>query len=246
MRSLLLSLTLAVVGCAGEAPVFPDLGGDLSDAEVVHTLRARTELDSFYAVLSIDFESPERDGTFDVVMHYQAPASFRFTAFKDLIVSIHDLFDLVITPERFALRYTPDGEDEMRVFRGPAEDLPAQHPRFRGFCWAAHAFFLPGVLGETVRVQGVFEREVLTRLANGVPVRWVLDPDTLEVRSAVLAPAPGVTLRLSYSDYERAGDRFFPRWVTFKDPSAKTSITARPSEYEVNPALDAGTFELDE
>ena len=78
MRSLLLTaLTLAVVGCANQAPVFPDLGGELSNAEVVQTLRARTDLDSFYAVLSIDFESPERDGTFDVVIPPPASAQGR-------------------------------------------------------------------------------------------------------------------------------------------------------------------------
>ena len=137
----------------------------------------RTAVDSFYAVLSLDFESPDRDGTFDVVMHYQAPATFRFTAFKDLIVSTHDLFDLVMTPERFTLRTTPEGEEEPRVFRGLLEDLPKLHPRYRGFCWAAHALFLPGAVDDEPSLEGEFDLEVMTRLPSGIPVRWGVDPD---------------------------------------------------------------------
>ena len=105
---------------------------------------------------------------------------------------------------------------------------------------------MPGTVGEDPRIQAGLGLEVLTRLPGGTAVRWVLDSDTLEVTGAVVAPTPDVTLRMTYSDYERAGDRFFPRWVTFKDSSAKTKITARPSEYEVNPKLDPAVFELEE
>lgn len=244
---LLLTCSLAV-GCSTPKPSpFKDLGGDLSDAKILATLKARTDVKSFYAVLSMAYEGPDREATFDAVMHYLAPETYRFTAFKDLILATADVFDLVIKPDGYAVRYTPEGADEPSVFRGQTENLATDHPRFRGFLWAGEAFFLPGSIAGAPRIVQHFDGiDVLGRLANGVAVRWEADSDTLEVYTAVISPPSGEALHLSYFDYSRNKGRFFPGRIRFRDPSADTLIIATPIEYEVNPKLDAAVFELDE
>lgn len=251
MRILLFILFMTcplAVGCSTPKPSpFRDLGGDLSDGQILATLEARTKVKSFYAVLSMAYEGPDREVTFDAVMSYLAPSTYRFTAFKDLILATAEVFDLVIKPESYAVRYTPEGADEASTFRGPIEKLATDHPRFRGFLWAGEALFLPGSIAGAPRLVHHFNGiDVMGRLANGVAVRWEVDSDTLEVFTAVVSPPSGEALRLSYFDYSRNKGRFFPGRIRFRDEAADTLIVATPVEYEVNPKLDPAVFELDE
>lgn len=249
MRVALPILVLVLAGCCSapiQPSVFPEVG-ELSDAEVVEVLRERTAgVTSLYAVLTMSYDGPDRNGTFDTVLNFMEPGTFRFTAFKDLVLAEHDIFDLVLSPPRYQVLYEAQGDDGVTLHEGTLEALPTEHPRFSGFAWTGTAFFLPGVPGE----DPVVEREdehiaVKTTLLGGAAVTWICDPRTLEVRAAYVTPFPGRELVLTYGDYREYGGRVFPGKVTYVDRRAEISITAEADEVEVDPVLEVELFELE-
>ena len=248
-RSLLLVLVLASACCAPVKPSPYRAVGEVSDAEVVSILRQRTPpLGSIYAVLTMTYDGPDRSGTFDVVMNYLAPESFRFTAFEDLVLAAHDIFDLVMLGQRYAVRYEQDDDDEPQLHEGELGALAKEHPRFSGFAWAREAMFLPGNLPaepepEVVRDGGSIE--VRSVLSSGVPVRWKLDPETLAVDGAELTPTGEQPVRMVYADYEQRGSRILATTVRFEDPARGVVIAGELDELELEPELSADDFALD-
>jgi hypothetical protein len=218
------------------------------DADVLAVLRSRTEgVRSLYAELAMAFEGGGESGVFDVVVHYRRPGWFRLTAFRDLVVSSRGIFDLVLTPERFALVIEePDGP---RTEAGPAAGLPAVNKGFRAFAYLREALFLPGAAteGEAAAVErredGVLVRG---RSPGGVDVVWRLEPATLGVESGE-APHPGeaAPIRIDYESYRAAGGVFLPERFTLEDPGAGISIRGVLEEVELDPALGDDVFVLE-
>ena len=190
------------------------------------------------------YESPDRDGTFEAVVLYQAPRHLRIQAFKDLVVDSRDLFDLLLRPEGYSVRHAL--ESEAIEGRGPLEQFPAQHPRFSGIFWAREALFLPGAARpeHPIEVQAHLSSgiRVETRLASGVRAQWDLDPVSLRPLRGVVF-APNRRIHLEYRDYEgRGGPLDFPEEVRFRDGA--TAIQVRLSELEVDPELEPEAFRL--
>lgn len=245
---LLLLLPLLVGGCRSAdrpSPFTPV--GEVSDEDVVRILRSRTEgVRTLYAVVKMVYQGPDQDGAFDAVMNYRAPGHFRFTAFKDLVLMEHDIFDLVLRPPGYQVRYEAEGDGEPKLHEGQLVDLPRDHPTFSGFAWAGPAFFLAGRIGERAEVErdGDVIR-VHTDLPGNVPVTWVCAPATLEVLRARVRPRRGRQLVLTYAGYGKRSGMFFPDDVTYSDPQAEVKITAEADDVEVNPGLEDDLFELE-
>lgn len=242
---------LFVVACAGCCAVKP------SPFEPVHAEREEDVLsvlarrapppESLYAVLSMYYDGPDQRGSFDVVMRYRRPGDFRFTAFKDLVVAAHDIFDLVLRGDRYEVAYERD-DAPLRVYSGPLERLASDHPRFSGFAWAREALFLPGAVTADPPPRVRFEDDaviVSSRLSSGVPVRWHLDPETLAVRWARLCPPSAAPVRLVYSDYERRAGRIMATRVRLEDPAHSLYVSGRLEELELDPVLEDSEFELE-
>jgi hypothetical protein len=244
----LLALLLAVPGCCSPARPSPFAPvGEVSDADVVRILRQRTGgVRSLYAVLNMLFEGPQRQGAFDAVMNYRAPATFRFTAYKDLVLTEHDIFDLALRPPSYQVRYEAEGDDGPQLHAGAIADLPRDHPLFSGFAWAGPAFFLAGRLGEDARVRRADERiYVDSTLPGGVPVTYECAPATLEVLGAELHPRGSQGVELRYAGYSKRDGLFFPDRVTYVDRGAGIRITAEAEDVEVDPPLEDALFVLE-
>ncbi len=206
---------------------------------MVGVLAERSAIDSLAAVLRMAYEGPARKGTFDAVALYQAPRRLRLTAYKDLVLATHDVFDLAIGPRWFGLEYEPEGADAPARFRGPAEALPREHPRFSGFFWAGEALFRPGA-GAAARVVADDGRRVIVEalLPSGALARWTARRDTLEVLSGEVRSPQGAVIELTFGDYRRLGAAFVPGRVTFADRAGGVRIEVRVKELEVDPPLE--------
>jgi hypothetical protein len=247
-RSSLVCVALtaaALAGCCGPDPAaFPPVAaGD--DAAVVAVVGSRASaLSSLQAVVAMAFDGPEFSGTFDLVVSYtRAPRRIRHTAFKDLVVTDRDIFDLAFTPDGFRSAYRPRGAERTERKRGPLSGFPAALPELAGFYWAGEALFLPAA-GEGLRVVERTAEAVLleSRLATGARVLWTLDPATLQVRRAAVLAPDGRRIALRYRDYRQAGSTAIPGAVRFHDPQAGTTITVQLKQLDVDPPLGPADF----
>lgn len=239
--ALLFALLGLTAGCCGSPDdvEFPEVSY-ASSAEAVAVVRSRTAVRSLYAVISMAFDGPAHSGTFDVVVNYQAPRKLRMTAFKDLIVSTHDIFDLLLTPQGYTAEHRPQEQGDPVVQKGPLAKLPQDLPRFAGFYLCAEGLFLPGSLADPS--QAKLEGAVLEgTLASGQSVRWGLDPRTLKVVSGRVA-TDGGAIDLRYDRYRKVQGFYLPWRVRYHEARTKTRIEVRVKELEVNPRLAADVF----
>lgn len=250
-------VSLLLAACTGPPPL-PE-GPRRTPAETLAALRARgAQVHSLYGVIVIAYDGPDRRGTFDAIVHWEAPGRLRLTAYKDLLVVAPDVFDLLLTPEEWALAARPDGpQDEVRARRrGRREDLPAAEPRFAAVHWVGEGLFLPGALSGPAEV---LEAEVLedgerqrvrTRLASGAQAEWLIDPRTLAISEGTVTGGDGRWIGLRFSGWradeaeagQGAGGVLFPEQVELSDPAGQTRMTIRLREHELNPALDPAVF----
>ncbi len=210
---------------------FPDLG-ELSDEQIVTVLRQRTApAKTLYAELALDYQDPDREGSFEGVFSWQSLGTMRMTAFKDLIITTRYVFDIELTQTRFSIEIDPEGDSPTKD-RGPVAKFKSLYPRFSTFFDAREAMFLPGTLGPTTRV--VRKRRGLwvhTRVESGAEIVWKLAPRTLRVLSGTLEEGGTLT----YGDYIRQEGAFIPQRMTLVDARHELSITARVKSLEVNP-----------
>ena len=240
-----LALGVLLAGCA--APElhwpFPPSAGR-SDAEVVATLRQRTSgVQSLYAVLNIAFEMPERSGVATLVVRYQEPGTVRMTAFRDMLVMSRDIFDLVMTPERFDLRIQTDSGVDHQT--GKPEDLSRLHPSFRFLTALRQAMFLPGWCesGSSPQVFRAAQAiQVRTLSPTGYFLEWELDSATLGVRHG-RSRLHDTTVDVEYTSYvEAPGGVFIPERFELHDSERQMRLTGVLEEVEVNPELDPDAF----
>lgn len=243
-RFLAASLAIFLAGCPSAAPgpdgPFEPLG-PLDDPAVVALLDRRTSFETLYAVLAIDYESPDRSASFEAVCHLRADGAMRLTAFKDLVLSTRYLFDLTLAGGAYRIEV----DDEERVEdAGPIDRFAGRHPGFAAFQWLREALALPGSIGPPSATAVETEAEVVrvrTILASGAPVEWSCDLPTLRVDRAVV-DAPDRTLTLVYSDHRQVAGRFLPGRVRLEDPAAATVIEARLEEVELDVPIDGLVF----
>jgi hypothetical protein len=220
--------------------------GPLDDAATVATLRSRTAaVSSGYAVLAMAFDGPERSGTLDAAVHWRAPHELRVTAFKDLVLTARDVFDLLLGSEEYALELVEDDDRRTRD-RGAVAVFPQAHPRFAGFFWAGESLLLAGAVhgddGRVVR-RDAETVQVAARLRNGATVTWVLSADTLTPREGRIEAPEGRVLTLRYLGWAQVGEQILPDVVELEDPAGDFAVRMEASEFEVN--VDLGTRPFD-
>lgn len=250
MRRALLPLVSLLLACAGP-PALPE-GPRRTPEETLAALRARgQQVHSLYGVIEIAYDGPDRRGTFDAIVHWEAPGRLRLTAYKDLLVVAPDVFDLLLTPEEWALAARPDGpQDEVRARRrGRRADLPAAEPRFAAVHWVGEGLFLPGAVSGLAEVLEDGERQrVRTRLSSGAEAEWLIDPRTLAISEGTVTGGDGRWIGLRFSGWRAdeaeagPGGVLFPEQVELSDPAGQTRMTIRLREHELNPALDPAVF----
>lgn len=231
-------------------PFPPAVGED--DGAVLATLRRRTEAPrSLYAELAMSFEGAGQNGVFDVVASYRRPGWLRLTAFRDLLVSTRDIFDLVLTPERFAM-VIEGGESAEGAKRsaGAAGELGSAHRGFLAFAALREKLFLPGLLteGESAEVE---RREgrifVRARMRGGAEVTWRLEPSTLGIEAAELrVDGEAEPIRIEYSSYREVEGTFLPERFELDDRGGGVVIRGVLKDVEMDPELEDGVFRLPE
>ena len=166
------------------------------------------------------------------------------TAFKDALVTSRDVFDLVLTPERYLL--VLEGEEGPERHHGPAQELTQQLPGFRSFEVLREAMFLPGLLASAPPpwvVRSGSHLQVRSRTPSGFEVRWQLDKRTLGVEKARVAISEDL-ITVSYVDYREVDGRFFPETFELRDPGAGVTVRGVLDELEVNVEIDDEVFSM--
>ncbi len=223
--------TLALTGCASSP--FVDLG-PLSDDDVERVLRERTTSAApLHAELVIEYSDPENSGTFDAVAVFDPDGSMEVHAFKDLIITVEHVFDLVFTPETYDMELRAEDGEEPIVESGATADFAGRHPEFGGFFWGREAFCLPGSLGATIALRRLESQPIVieTALRSGAQVTWTMDPATLEVTHGHVS-APEFAGNFLYEDYRRVGELFVPGVVTFADEAREIRIRVHVEDVE--------------
>ncbi|MEZ6183651.1 MAG: hypothetical protein R3F62_01420 [Planctomycetota bacterium] len=239
------SFLLLVGGCATPPSVFPRLEQPLSDAEVLEVLDRRTAVPGYSGLVSLDYRDPEVSGVLEAVVNWR-PEHLRVTAFKGLVVTDYDVFDLLLVPDGYALRYLDD-EREDRVVRGSLAEFTRTRPRQASFYWIGEALLLPGrtVGAATVRRDDGLRVEGL--LLSGARASFVLDPETLAVlRARIAVPGEARTLELIYADYLQDGAAFLPGRVELLDPALEVRVTVEVEDGARSEAFEDYVFDLDD
>jgi len=240
---LLLTVFL-VTACRAEEHRWPFpkvAAGD--DAAVAAVLAERTAgVDSLYALLSMSFESRERETVLEAVVSYKRPGRIRCSAFKDVVVSTRDAFDLLLTPDTCALVSREPARTES--FVGSAAELELRYPGFRGLMALREAVFLPGLLAAAPPPRISRQRgrlRVDTVSPSGSPLVWYLDRATLGVEKAEVMVA-GQRIEVAYRAHVERDGRFFPAAFELRDPWAGVTVSGVLEDLEVNPDLPDETF----
>jgi hypothetical protein len=230
---------------------------------VIATLESRTAAKSLYAVVSVAYDSSSVHGTFKAVVQFKRPGRICITAFKDVpVLASGSVFDLLITPEVFALEIAPQEGQAGESDRGPISELGVRHPGFAGFADMREALFLPGKIGAVAVVRRGYHPDriiVATSLASGREISWVVDPGTLDVVSGVIEVYKDVVV--DYADFRRVGGvsvpgslkyqqnfqfKFNMPIVTHQADDARaweTTMSMHLIDLEVNPDLDDSIFQ---
>lgn len=251
MRSAVLGAAglLSVLGACATPSPFPQLP-PMDDGAILRLLAERTARDDeIYGELEFDYEDSQNSGSFDVIATFTPPSSMEMFAFKDLVITQEDIFQLSFAPEGFgfSLVHGPNGEPVESS--GPLAGFPARHPRFRGFFWAREAFVLPGRIDPEQLAEGGIEvrnladtrKQITTRISSGASVAWVVRTDTLEVLSArITAPDGSPAGQLRYSRYFLKDGRFFPGKIVFEDLPQDVRVTVYVDVVEVGAPGDDG------
>jgi hypothetical protein len=240
-------LTLTACASLPSTSLFPTLSAS-SQAEKAQIIRSRTTgLRTLTAVLMVAFSGRERQGTFEMVVNYNASGKMRFTAFKDLMLSSRPIFDLIFARERYILAIHDTAGARMR--QGNVAQFVQDNPEFRAFLVVGEAFFLPGFdgFGKPPVFKNTAASQFTTRLKSGFKAQWFAKPDTLEITKARLdgdGEQEPVSFLLEYSDYRRIEAYYIPGRVTLIDPHRGFITRTLIQQVEINMPLAEGIFDI--
>ncbi|MCZ6874719.1 MAG: hypothetical protein O7G88_14510 [bacterium] len=214
-------------------------------ARLIHA--RTTGLRTLAAVLSVVFSRQDRHDTFDLIINYDAAGKIRYSAFKDLILHIQPIFDLMFIGEQYHLITHEAGHTTQH--QGRQAQFAAKHPTLRLFLLVGEAFFLPGydASGHPPIALNAAGTQFGSRLKSGLQATWFCRPDRLEITSARLdgyhASTP-VSLQLTYSAYRKVASYHIPGHVTLIDPQLGFTTQAWVKQVEINTPLAPGVFDL--
>ena len=245
-------LGLLLVSCASLPPAplspspFPALGS-LATADRAQVMQSRTiGVQTLTATLAVAYTVGKQRGTFDMVINYAAPDVFRFTAFKDTLLSTQILFDLLLTAEVYHV-YIHDDAGE-RTQQGMVQQFAQAYPTFRTFFLLGEAFFLPGFDGQRQPPQfNAAGTRLTTRLRSGVRARWFARAESLEITRACFRWQTGegtLPLGLRYQGYRQVGTYYIPQRVTVLDRRGGFTAQSVVKEVEINVPLAPGAFDV--
>ena len=205
-----------------------------------------TGVQTLTATLAVSYAVDKQRGTFDMVVNYAAPGVFRFTAFKDTLLSTQILFVLLLTRETYHF-YLHDDAGE-RTQHGMVQQFAHDYPTFRTFFVLGEAFFLPGFdsQGHPPGVNATGTR-LTTRLRSGVSARWFAKAKTLEIPQACFrwqTEEGTVPLVLRYQDYRQVGAYYIPHHVTVLDRRVGFTAQSVVKDVEINVPLAPGPFDV--
>ena len=244
--SILIALASLAAGCGSPERKwpFPEVG-PATDGQVLAVLRERTDgVESIYAELSMSFEGLERSAVATAVVNYGAPSRIRMTAFKDLFVATHGIFDLLLVPEGFVIELEGENGPERR--EGGPGDLSSLPRGFRALAALQEAMFLPGRIppGAAAAVERGPGIIVRAKVASGHEVEWSLEPRTLGVESARLhLGGSAEPIMVVYSSYRVEGGVYIPQAFRLVDPGEGVQVEGVLEDLDLNPALEPSTFE---
>jgi hypothetical protein len=243
---------LLLMSCASLPPAplppspLPVLGA-LAPTDRAQVVQARTTgVQTLTATLAVSYTIGKRRGTFDMVVNYAAPDVWRFTAFKDTLLSAQILFDLLLTGETYHV-YTHDDAGE-QTHQGPVGQFAYAYPAFRTFFVLGEAFFLPGFdsQGQPPKFNATGTR-LTTRLRSGASAHWCARADSLEITRAYFRwqTAEGtIPLGLRYQDYRQVGTYYIPHRVTVLDRRLGFMAQSVVKDIEINGPLAPGAFDV--
>jgi hypothetical protein len=174
------------------------------------------------AELAMRYRDAEHDLAFEAALAYRAPDRLRLIAYRDMVVELRPIFDLLLHGERYRLTITDEQGIEQH-YAGAASELHRHHPRMAAFSWAREALFAPGVGAQPPVIpeaQGAWS--VGGQLASGARARYHIAPDGLVVAAELLAPG-GERYRIQYAG-RREG---LPLRVELYDAMHGATTTAR-------------------
>jgi hypothetical protein len=246
------TVVLALTACASvpSSSPFPRLG-PLKATDRVQVVQSRTTgLRTLAAVLAVAFSWGERQGTFEMVVNYDAAGQTRFTAFKELGFSTQPIFDLLLSSATYHLEV--HNEASARTRQGNVARFVQDNPEFRSFLLVGEAFFLPGFDGFgnppvfTTRTAARCTT-FTTRLKSGLIAQWFARPDTLEITRARLrgnGAQASVSLFLEYGDYRQMATYYIPHRVTLTDRQLGFTTRALAKQVDINIPLPSDVFEM--
>lgn len=235
-----------LAGCASPPSVFPRFEQPPTDAQVVEVLAERTALPGYAGIVAMDYRDPEVEGSLEAVVNWR-PQHLRVTAYKGLVVTDYDVFDLLLVPAGYALRYL-DEEREDALVRGTLAEFTRERPRQASFYWVGEALLLPGRTTGEVEVRRPDDDwiEVAGSLLSGARVTYRLEAATLAVREAAIVIPGGRTLTLGYRDYQKVGEAFLPQTVSLRDPGLEVEVELEVDEGEPTSDFPDYVFDLDD
>ena len=164
------------------------------------------------------------------------------TAFKDALVASRDVFDLVLTPQRYFMIL--EGESGLERHEGPRRELPERRPGFRAFEAFGEAMFLPGLLASAPPariVRSGTSLQAISLTPSGYEVCWELEKKTLGVEKAQVVIS-GDLITVIYMDYREVDGHFFPETFELSDPETGVSVRGVLEELELNPNIPDEVF----
>lgn len=238
----LLALLVLLTACTATDEL--SAGPPRTPDETLAALRERTgKLASFYGVVSVAYDGPDRKGTFDAIIHWRRSGELRMTAYKDLLLAAPDVFDLLLGREEWALV----SDDHEVKKRGPRAELPGAEPRFAAVHWAGDVMFRPGTLGPEAKVSSEGELQLVrTTIPSGATAIWTVDPRTLAVQAGELICPDERRIHLRFREWKApAPGLLLPGRVELQDPTGETVMQMRLKDFELDPALEDALFSPD-
>jgi hypothetical protein len=190
--------------------------------------------------VALTLTSPARQGTFSLIVQYDARGKMRFTAFKETLLGSQTIFDLLLDGAVYYL--TLSATEATEQHQGSLRHFMRDHPEFRAFPVLREAFFLPGfdARGRLPTFVPTTASQFTTQLTSGATAHWFLKQTTLEITHAQVdwespeEPPHHVSFNLRYGDYRHIQPYYIPGRLTLIDRQQGVTVVGFVRQIEIN------------